>query len=173
MSSLTRALFVAISVATVAPIAGQVPGPSITLTVTGPATVKAGSSVIRIEVVLTNKSDRVVTVPVSSPHELDFGFEIRDPSGDGAGKTLYYRFVTNDHTGKDAVEPPPDLTEAGMSVELGVGEVLPGKTVVYSIGIGRLFDFTQPGKYAIQVQQGDPLSGVTVKSNIVTLKVEK
>jgi len=174
ISKLTRLLRAAAFLATVLPVAGQGPQPSISLAVTGPATVKAGSSIVWIDVVLTNITKDVINVPQSEPALGAYiGLDVRDASGMPTGKTRLYRQMTGDRTGKDA----PASADPGVFAPLGragpPGPVQPLESTRRGFDLTTLFDITQPGKYTIQAQEADPMTGAIIKSNVFTLTVEK
>jgi len=171
---LTRGLCIAAFVAAVVPIAGQGPEPSISLTVIrDPPTVKAGSPTIWIEVALTNITKSVINVPQLEPAGVYIRLDVRDSTGEPVGKTRFYREVTGDRTGKDA----PASADPGVFDTLGraapPGPLQPGASAKHPFNLAWLFDLTQPGKYAIQAQEADPVSGAIVKSKVFTLTVQR
>ena len=52
-----------------------------------------------------------------------------------------------------------------------VDYVQPGGIAVQTAHVGKLVNLRRPGRYTVQVSRKDPVSGVTVKSNEITLSV--
>jgi hypothetical protein len=156
------------------PLAAQSPMPAFSLSIAAePQTIKPGAEVT-LFIGLTNNTQRQLSFPMMDRYQAESNFTIHvtDPTGEPAGKTRFYRMMTGDKTGKDAVEPPYDPRHEVISVgSLDSWAVPPGKTVEGKAVLNKLFDMSKPGKYTIQVEKIDDLSKAVVKSNIVTITV--
>jgi len=107
---------------------------------------------------LTNDSDRDLDTSaiVSSRTGIDpnYLYDVRDSAGNPVPRRLY--------------EHPELATGSAM-----FSDVKPDESVTLVHDINRLFDFSKPGKYVIQVSRRvpDPKKGVLTKSNKIVITV--
>jgi hypothetical protein len=132
-----------------------------TLSITGivASPIATVGSEITVAIVLQNKSGRTIKeyVPAESS-----GYGYTMSVLDEAGKRPPLTW-----TGRNVIDHDPSVTVSRPHVanrELADGDVITQKLV-----ISQFFDFSKPGKYTIQISQGE---GKTAsKSNTVTVKV--
>ncbi|PYX10063.1 MAG: hypothetical protein DMG88_03995 [Acidobacteria bacterium] len=143
------------------------PAASFSLTITALQNpVKAGSEV-RIEMVVTNISNREITVSRSNGEgQAEFsGYtaEVRDRKGNLSSETKYGRGLK----GEGGTPEAPTVTVTNDILF----PLQPGKKLKDMLIVSRLWDMSQPGVYSIQVQRTDPDTGILVRSNSVTVTV--
>jgi hypothetical protein len=159
---LTLLLLIVGSVLTAAP-------DKFSITVSAPkATLKVGADVI-IEVVLKNTSSSNLLYSSGSKREdqgeTNYKVEVQDETSTRAPETAYGHKL---RTGED---PPGQHTViVGSSVTF---EVPPGGTVKNKILVNKLYDLSKPGEYEIHVERLDDADGASIKSNAITITVEK
>ena len=132
--------------------------PPAQLTLTAPQTeVKRGSEV-RVEVTITNNSNRPITIELTSPL-CDYEVEVRDSAGNLAPDTDVKK--TSDCANRM-------VTGRHISVQL-----MPRESKKDTIPITLFSDMSKPGKYSIQVTWKGPkeFGNVAVKSNKITVTV--
>jgi hypothetical protein len=135
---------------------------------TAKGSAKAGSDVT-IEVIFTNMSKNHIVFATGAKREdqgeTDYKVEVQDETSKRAPETSYGHKL---RTGED---PPGQHTViVGSFVTF---EVPPGGTVKNEILVNKLYDLSKPGKYAIRVERLDDAGGAPIKSNTITLTVEK
>jgi hypothetical protein len=143
------------------------PAASFSLTITALQNpVKAGSEV-RIEIVVTNISNREITVSRSNGEgqaELSgYTAEIRDRKGNLISETKYGRELK-------AEGGTPEAPTVTVTNDI-LFPLQPGKKLKDMLIVSKLRDTSQPGIYSVQVQRTDPDTGILVKSNTVTVTV--
>jgi hypothetical protein len=121
-----------------------------TITISGPAEVKAGSEV-DVRVKITNTSTREVNAGAFYVDGVDTGYtyDVRDSAGNPAQK-------------KNIV----------MSGSVKFVRLKPGESAEERTLVNRVFDMTRPGQYEIQLSRtvGGPKDAV-VKSNKITVTI--
>lgn len=138
-----------------APASAQNAHPSFSIVITTDTpVVKAGSDVL-IKVQMTNISHHEVdcTIAASSGLDRKYQYDVRDSRGKPAVK------VVRSHPELESGSIWPCTLKPGQS------------TAPNDNNISRLYDFTRPGKYVIQVSRHDPKEGLA-KSSKITLTVE-
>jgi len=136
------------------------------VTISATQTVMKAGAEVRINVVLTNISDREIYINVSGgPGELDYTVSVLDRSGHEAPETKYLRALR----GEDASDPG-ETTTLVVARSFGLRDVKPGETFRSSIDLGKLYDL-QPGKYTIQLERIEEETHPVVKSNTITVTV--
>lgn len=120
------------------------------------AQIKSGSEA-RVEVTLTNNSNRVATLEFSSPL-CDYVVEVRD------------------HTGRLA--PDTEIKAAGDCANRATGahgfsQLKPNESITNSIPINIFSNLSLPGQYSVQIQWKAPkeFGEVVVKSNTIRITV--
>jgi hypothetical protein len=88
--------------------------------------------------------------------EFSYRIELRNANGHEVEATAYAVGIRSERA-----------QEAGRTT---VDYVQPGGVSVQTAHLGKLFNLRQPGRYIVQVSRKDA-SGVTVKSNEITLNV--
>jgi hypothetical protein len=122
-------------------------------------TVDSGSGPAII-VLLKNTSDQPLdcsgNISDLTGQYANFGIDVRDEHGNAAAKRVY---------------PHPELAEGSPILNCTIA---PGGSWTLSQTVDRIYDFTRPGKYVIQVSRPisftDPKAGV-VKSNVITVTI--
>jgi hypothetical protein len=140
-------------------IAGQQPAPSsnaqasfaLAITVAS-ANAKVGDDVV-VTIKLKNTSDSTLYLPVSDYKHADFT-----------------RFVAEVADAKGALLSQKPQKRYWPESQMVAG-IKPGKDLVETLGLSRLFDLTTPGAYTVSVHRVDHLTNVTVNSNEVTLNI--
>jgi dipeptidyl aminopeptidase/acylaminoacyl peptidase len=121
--------------------------------------VQVGSD-MRVTITLKNLSTKQVLIArhtgMDSP-EFSYRIVVRDAAGREVEESAYGRGIGNERA-----------QEAGRSI---VDYVQPGGIAVQTAHIGKLVNLRRPGRYTVQVSRKDSASGVTVKSNEITLSV--
>lgn len=122
------------------------------------SSLKVGSDV-RLEVTLTNTSNRRMLIKERNP-ATDYEIDIRDERGTA---------VPGSDFGRKLKEPPViPMNSRNLGIYLR-----PNESTKESITLSELYDLSRPGKYLIQVERGvsdNPKDGV-VKSNKITVTV--
>jgi len=137
--------------------------PPLTITISGPRTIPAGSD-LTIHIVTTNVSDQSV--------------QICSASEQAGTVEVYYKVAIHDEKGE---EPP--ITDFGRRAKTSyvvqenartLCEWPPNWTLAYSMAVSKQYDLSKPGKYIVQVTRAasdlSPNSTV-VKSNELTVTV--
>ena len=128
------------------------------VTLTAPETeVKAGSEV-SVEVTLTNISNRIVTLELTSPF-CDYDVEVRESAGNLAPDT--------------EVKKATDCAHREMTGRHIIVQLRPHESEKESIPVSAFSDMSMPGKYTVTVTWKAPkeLGNLAVKSNAVTVTV--
>ena len=139
------------------------------ITVNAPKpTVKVGTDVT-IEVVLKNTSaGNFLYGSGSKPEdqgETDYKVEVQDETSKRAPETSYGHKL---RTGEDSPGQHTVIVGSFVSFELP-----PGGVVKNEILVNKLYDLSKPGKYEIHVERLDDAGGASIKSNTITITVEK
>jgi len=132
-------------------------------------TVVSAGAGINLDVARTNISDVdiIVAVPADAS-QRDVGFDFQIDARDGSGNAVSRTQLGQSILAKGLV---PHAPSAGLT-NSGVLQVLkPNGKAHQSVAISDLYDLSHPGRYTIQVQQIDRVSGALVKSNRITLTV--
>lgn len=119
---------------------------------------KVGSEV-RIEVTLTNTSNRRVLIQERNP-ATDYQIDVRDERGTAVPETDFGRKL------KEPPVIPMNSRNFGMYLR-------PNESTKENIALSDLYDLSHPGQYTIQVSRAvsnKPKDGV-VKSNTITVTV--
>ncbi len=119
---------------------------------------KAGSEV-RIEVTLTNTSNRRVLIQERNP-ATDYEIDVRDQRGTAVPETDLGR----------KLKEPPVIPMNSRNFEM---YLRPNESAKENIALSDLYDMSHPGQYTIQVSRAvsnKPKDGV-VKSNTITVTV--
>ena len=125
------------------------------LSITAPETVKAGAA-ISVRVVLTNTSDKRIGVSRIRGQDREmalFDVTVTDENGKPITSERYqilrkYLCLADPQTVANGVHPCP-----GSSSTIALLE--PGETWSDELGITKLFDLSQPGRYTIQVSRAE------------------
>ncbi|HEY6414455.1 MAG TPA: S9 family peptidase [Edaphobacter sp.] len=114
----------------------------------------------RVVITLKNLSSRQILIAghagTNNP-EFSFRIEVRDAERREVEESAYARGIRNDRAQAE-----------GRST---VDYVQPGGASVQTAHIAKLVNLRRPGRYTVQVSRKDPASGVTVKSNEITLNL--
>jgi dipeptidyl aminopeptidase/acylaminoacyl peptidase len=112
----------------------------------------------RILIALRNVSDHQVLFghrPGTETPEFSYRIEVKDAAG---------RVVAPTERGREALQH--QAAEDRM-----VDYVQPGKAAVQTAHLAKLVNLSRPGRYTVRVYRRDPVSGVVVRSNELTLNV--
>lgn len=124
------------------------------------ATIKAGDA-LSLTLVMTNTSDKDIRFgQVLNGGRSPFQIHVLDESNHKVPETPY---------GQQVNGTTPDTMAVGGEFTV---EVAPGKSVREEIMLTKAYEINRPGQYTIFVEKYDPLSGVTVKSNVIVLAVQ-
>jgi hypothetical protein len=127
--------------------------PSFSASILAPQTTLASGSDIRIDITLKSESNELVFVGYLRGLPEIAGIVVHRSDG-------------------SAVEPKEDFKlRPGMKISGFAAAIPPGKSVTEAINLSRWFDLIVPGKYEVQLQKGDHVSGSIVKSNTLTIEV--
>jgi hypothetical protein len=120
---------------------------------------------LRIGIWLTNESDHKITVEIDTSHKGDFYYQVKARREDGSepDKSDYHHALRGEPTTNPII-----VQDSPFDVNLE-----PGKSIVDFIDLSELYDLAQPGKYTFQVQRTDPHTNSVVKSNVVTVTVQR
>lgn len=127
-------------------------------------TVKIGLPIV-VKLTVTNKSDHDVLL-FKDTRDLENRVDVRDGKGNLAPET---RLGSRQNGHLD----PNLLTPAELIGKMICATMKAGESWILNLNVQRLYDLTQPGKYAIQVERDDPDSTKAVKSNPVTITLVK
>jgi hypothetical protein len=114
----------------------------------------------RVVITLKNLSTKQVLIARhtgSDSAEFSYRIVVRDAEGRDVEESAYGRGIRDERA-----------QAAGRSM---VDYVQPGGVSVQMAHVGKLVNLRRPGRYTVQVSRKDPASGVTVKSNEITLSV--
>ncbi len=121
--------------------------------------VQVGSD-MRVTITLKNLSTKQVLIARhtgSDNPEFTFRIVVKDTQGREVEESAYARGIGGERAQAE-----------GRSI---VDYVQPGGIAVQTAHVGKLVNLRRPGRYTVQVSRKDPVSGVTVKSNEITLSV--
>jgi hypothetical protein len=122
--------------------------------------VQLGSD-MRVTITLKNLSTKQVLIArhtgTDSPEFSSFRIVVRDAQGREVEESAYAQRLRSE-----------SAQAAGRSV---VDYVQPNGIAVQTAHVTKLVNLRRPGRYTVQVSRRDPVSGVTVKSNEITLSV--
>jgi hypothetical protein len=139
--------------------AGTAGGP-FSITIRAPEDEVQIGSDMRVTITLKNLSTKQVLIArhtgADSP-EFSYRIVVRDAAGREVEESAYGRGIRDERA-----------QTAGRSI---VDYVQPGGIAVQTAHIGRLVNLRRPGRYTVQVSRKDSASGVTVKSNEITLNI--
>jgi hypothetical protein len=152
----------------VAPIRGtaQSKKPAFSIMITTSKNVVTAGSEVRVELIVTNISNQVVTLARENSlnnGELSNSIEVRDDMGTSVHRTNLVRAAKSNESSKDEMSIP---VYSSVTISLK-----PGETLKDGIFVTQLFDLSQPGRYTILVLRKDETSNTIVKSNTITLTV--
>lgn len=128
-------------------------GAALPITITGPATAKAGAE-IRIQVTVKNTAHFDIRFDYAWGDPLRCMVVVRDSGGNMVADTERGRNLKSEHA---------DWQGQAVSYALN-----PGESQTRECAVSDLYDMSTPGKYVIEVQQ---LDGRPVKSNVLTMTV--
>ena len=140
----------------------QAPATTFSLTISSPQpTVRIGEEV-PLNIVMTNTSGKDIHYgqPLSVKWAMLFDVHILDSANKPAPETPYGRQLH----GTD--RNPASLGGSVFSAHVG-----PGKTLEQQLMLNKEYEIGHPGKYTIQAERVDAVSGTAVKSNTITLTV--
>ena len=132
--------------------------PPLVLTLTAPQTAIKRGSEVRVEVTITNNSNRPITLEITSPL-CDYEVEVRDSTGNLAPDT-------------DVKKASDCANRMVTGRDIGV-QLMPHESKKDTIPITLFSDMSKPGKYSIQVTWKGPkeIGNVAVKSNKIAVTV--
>ncbi len=141
--------------------------PSFSIAITVPQSLVKPGSEIEMRVVLTNVASHDIRIPQENGARAEFAYTItvKDHDGNAPPETEYFAAVK----GKN-VTKPGKLTLV-VTDSYGLHSVKPGANMTDSVDLNKLYDLSQPGKYAIQVERIDDVSKTVVKSSSITITV--
>jgi hypothetical protein len=158
MRKLSMSLFLLAVACAAMPVLGQAAKNSFSLTISTPSdSVKTGDQV-RLDITITNTSDQDIQVVITHP-EIFYDIDVHH-NGDSARETDYGHRVHNRHT-----------IPFGTVSPVVSGPLKPGDKVQEHYVLNDLYDFSDVGKYTVQVQQKDPKTKTFIKSNTITVTV--
>jgi hypothetical protein len=128
--------------------------------------VKIGAPV-RIQVALTNKSDRDVTFSRDGAG-YDCRLDVRDINGNLLADSKF-GYLRNGHV---AHPDPTRFSPEDLKGRLVVVTVKAGQTLTWEEDAAKLYEIDPPGEYTIQGQEPEPGNmSVSLKSNTITVTV--
>jgi hypothetical protein len=118
---------------------------------------KRGSEV-RVDLTLTNNSNRAITIELTSPF-CDYAVEVRDSAGNMVPDT-------EEKSKTDCA----NRGSTGMDV---IVQLKPHESQKDTIPVSAFSDMSKPGKYSVKVMWKAPkeFAGMVVKSNTITVTV--
>lgn len=138
-------------------------GPFVIEIKTAESSFKSGAE-IKLQISLTNTSDHdiVATKGKGDAAAEDAGYMVEawDTEGNHPPETTLLRALT----GKEESSQP--IISSSVLVPLS-----PGQSVTNGMIANKFYYLSKAGKYRIQVQRRDPLSGITIKSNVISITV--
>jgi hypothetical protein len=148
------------SAATAQPVQAGSGGGSFSITISAPEDEVQIGSDARVVITLKNLSNRQMLMAghagTNNPEFL-YRIEVRNAEGREVEASSYALGIRSE-----------SAQEAGRST---VDYVQPGGVSVQTAHIAKLVNLRRPGRYTVQVLRKDSASGVTVKSNEITLSV--
>lgn len=132
--------------------------------------IKVGAPVT-LQIVLTNASKTNIGFGTSAAKsheqgELDYKVHVFDATGKRSAETAVGHKL---RTGEDRPGEGIVIISSGATISIPPGETLTRRIK----DVGKLYDMSKPGKYAIQVERIDGDSGLPVKSNTIEITIEK
>lgn len=90
----------------------------------------------------------------------------------GSNLDLNYTLEFRDNEGRP-VPKVPEKSPMGRMFDATFGALEPGKTITNEVNLRKIYDFSLPGRYVLQVSRRVPeeLGGGVVKSNTITITV--
>ena len=147
----------------------QGPKPSFSLTISpGNETVEAGSPVL-IKVTMENQADHAISVWRENSEDqggFTYKAEIWDEKGSRAHETRFGRVMQGHETIEEHRRDRAVVTFSGGFLSLD-----PGKVITDQVDARKLYDFSRPGKYAVQLYRFDSETKTNVMSNKITVKI--
>lgn len=135
--------------------------PQLSLTVSiANASVKAGSDK-HIAITLKNNSHEDLSFTRGPGPYFAYEVLALDSTGKPVAKTRSYR---------DATEEKPGVIHGGSYV---IETLKPGEEFHQEMPLDEFYELARPDKYTVQLQLKDPASGIIVKSNKLSLTVER
>jgi len=138
---------------------GTAGGP-FSITISAPEDEVQVGSDARVTITLKNLSSKQVLIArhtgMDNP-EFSYRIVVRDAAGREVEESSYAQGIRSE-----------SAQAAGRSM---VDYVQPGGVEMQTAHVGKLVNLRRPGRYTVQVSRKDPASGVTVKSNEITLSV--
>jgi hypothetical protein len=124
---------------------------------------------VNITVTNTSNHDGVEITRLRSG--ADSQIDVRDANGKLAPDTSF-GYVHNGHVAQPDLDPAR-FSAADLADNATGGATLNAKeATTWSINVSRFYDMSQPGKYSIRIQRGDPEDlEAFVKSNTITVMV--
>jgi hypothetical protein len=123
--------------------------PSFTISMAAPSVELVSGSPIRLDVTITNQWNEVVLIDSVRAGGASPGLTVTNASGDSL---------------------PLKNADVGLRAGSRLGSIIrPGMHVRESVDIGKLFDLTAPGRYAVQMRRFDHKSKTWIASNQVTI----
>ena len=140
--------------------------------------VKTGSD-LRIDLLVTNTSDHIISLGKTlapDTGEVTREVDVFDAGGKPAPQTKMYRVLKGKESPEEIVHPAENGKASWVETSRRVFtissvDVKPGDSIDDRILLGKLFDFSKPGNYTVQVREYDYLSQTYVKSNTITVTI--
>jgi dipeptidyl aminopeptidase/acylaminoacyl peptidase len=142
------------------PLQAGTSGGPFSITIRAPEDEVQVGSDMRVTITLKNLSTKQLLIARhtgSDNPEFSYGIVVKDAQGREVEESAYARGIRSE-----------SAQAAGRSM---VDYVQPGGIAVQTAHVGKLVNLRRPGRYTVQVSRKDAASGVTVKSNEITLSV--
>lgn len=146
--------------------------PALTIAISASRTRVPAKSPVELQVALKNTANHDIHLFVdkSSKAELSgFGADVTDAQGLVPKITAYYNQLSGENAPRGNVANPDEqfiIVSSGGDVT-----VARGGAIELHMDIGKLYDLTKPGTYAIQVTLKDAVDATTIKSNSLKITV--
>ena len=134
--------------------------PAFSLSISTPEKVVRLGTELKVKIRLTNTSKEEIYISREKSDELgefNYGVEVRDLQGKKQKETKYFRKLQTD---EDLPGEYSIIVSSPWQFKLNPGESLEDGVI-----INKLFNISEPGKYAIQVERLDEQVKTKVKSN--------
>lgn len=139
--------------------------PAFSITVQGPQTAAKLGEPVKIDITLTNISDRALGVHLELEGRSEITYEVfmEGLRGGEAPTTAYLRAVRGQHLPSD----PDGVIAYSTKIWL----IQPGKSATTHMDLTKLYEIKEPGTYKVWVARKDKVSGIKVQSNALTISV--
>lgn len=143
--------------------------PSYSITVSGPAAPIRLGMPVEVVIAVTNTTDKDLYWSSAMGKDSvyrDFRFFLtRD------GRDVETTFFNRKMTGRQRSGDPDEVT-AGPGTAIALAHP-PGKMFEIPINLTRLYKITEPGLYTLKVSRYDEVTKTTVRSNVLTFRIEQ